>query len=121
MTEGHRVPLLKRRSFRRGLLIGSTILTLILVFIGAVPLNLFLGSSIETFTWFWLLVLLLVGFILVLAFYDLARIRAEHRARLRTLQEELANAADEMRQISAETQALIDEELGKGEDETSEK
>ncbi|MDF1849986.1 MAG: hypothetical protein P1U85_04065 [Verrucomicrobiales bacterium] len=112
--------LLKRRSFRRNLLFGSTLLTLVLVFVGAVPLNRVLAESIVSFACFWIVVLLLVGFILLLALYDMIRIRVEHRERLQDLEKELADAAEEARQISEETQALLEEELKRQGEESSE-
>lgn len=112
--------MLKRRSFRRNLLFGSTLLTLVLVFVGAVPLNRVLAESIVSFACFWIVVLLLVGFILLLALYDMIRIRVEHRERLQDLEKELADAAEEARQISEETQALLEEELKRQGEESSE-
>lgn len=104
---------LKRRPCRRNLLFGSTLLALLLVFLGAVPLASFLAGSVIRFTCFWLVVLLLVGFVLLLALYDMIRIRVEHRERLVELERELATAAEEARTLDEETRALLEAELGK--------
>jgi predicted Holliday junction resolvase-like endonuclease len=61
-------------------------------------------------TLFWIAVFLLVAFVLLLAIYDLVQIRRDHRVRLNHLEQELADAAEEARQLA--------EELKKAESET---
>lgn len=114
METGRR--LLQRRTFRRNLLFGSTLLTLGVVFLGAVPLNGVLSKSPWSFLLFWTAVLFLVGFVLLLAFYDIIRIRADHRERLRSLERELADASEEAKRLAEETRQLLEEELARDSD-----
>lgn len=54
------------------------------------------------FTVFWLACFILVVLILLLAFYDLRRVRREHTRRVRDLDKELAAAAVEARRLMRE-------------------
>ncbi len=94
--------ILRHRSYRRNLLFGSTLVTLVAVFIGAVPLNEVLSVHPLWFALFWLGCFLMVGFVLLLAVYDLISIRKEHRHRLISLEKEMAAAADEARELAKE-------------------
>ncbi len=111
--------LLKRRDFRRNFLFGCTLLTLIVVFVGAVPLNGILSRSPWGFLLFWIGVLFLVGFVLLLALYDIIQIRVEHRERLKSLEQELADASDDARRLAAETKNLLEEELADDSEKSS--
>ncbi|MEX2580441.1 MAG: hypothetical protein WD342_15390 [Verrucomicrobiales bacterium] len=94
--------ILRHRPYRRNLLFGTTLLTLLMVFLGAVPLGPMLMNRPLGFTVFWAVCFLMVGFVLVLAVYDLIRIRRDHRKRMRTLEKELAAAAEEAKRIARE-------------------
>ena len=94
--------LIRHRPYRRNLLFVSTIVTLILVFVGAIPLGPFLMERPLGFTLFWLACSSLVGFVFILAIYDLIRIRTDHRHRMIELEKELAEAADEAREMAAQ-------------------
>jgi hypothetical protein len=87
---------------RRNLLFGLTLLTLVLVFIGAVPLGGTLMKAPLAFAIFWLACFILAVLVLVLAFYDLMRVRREHARRIRDLDKELAAAAEEARRLMRE-------------------
>lgn len=93
---------LRHRSFRRNLLFGTTLLTLVVVFLGAVPFGPALIDKPFWFTVFWSGCFVLVGIVLLLAFYDLIRIRKDHRKRVRELEKDLARAAEEARRIAIE-------------------
>ena len=93
---------LRHRPFRRNLLFGTTLLTLAIVFLGAVPFGPALMGNPFWFTVFWTGCFVLVGLVLLLAFYDLIRIRKDHRQRVRDLEKALAHAAIEARRIARE-------------------
>ncbi len=88
---------LKNRRFRRNALFGLTLLTLLLVFGGAVFLGDGLMKSPLAFLLFWGICFLMVGLVLMLALYDLLAVRKEHRKRVRDLEAQLAEAAEEAR------------------------
>ena len=92
--------LIRHRPYRRNLLFISTIVALVLVFAGAIPLGPFLMARPLTFALFWLGCFLLVGFVFILAIYDLIRIRSDHRHRMIELEKELAEATEEAREIA---------------------
>jgi hypothetical protein len=94
--------LLKHPTVRRNLLFGLTLLTLILVFIGAVPLGEALMGMPLAFAIYWMVCFILAVLVLVLAFYDLLRVRREHAKRVRALEKELAAAAEEARRLMRE-------------------
>lgn len=94
--------ILRHRPYRRNLLFATTLLTLVLVFVGAVPLGVLLSDTPLGFALFWLAVFLLVAFILLLAIYDLIQVRREHNRRLQSLEKELAEAAEEARRLARE-------------------
>lgn len=79
-----------------------TLATLVIVFLGAVPFGPTLMKSPFWFATFWSACFILVGVVLLLAFYDLIRIRKDHRRRMRELEKELARAAEEARRIARE-------------------
>lgn len=97
--------ILRHRPYRRNLLFVTTLATLVLLFAGAVPLAPRLAASPFWFALFWIAVFLLASFVLLLAIYDLIRIRKEHRARMVELENELAEAAEEARQLAEELKA----------------
>lgn len=94
--------ILRHRPYRRNLLFVTTLLTLALVFAGAVPLGKMLMGRPTLFVLFWALCFLLAGFVLLLAVYDLLQIRREHQHRMDRLEEELSEAADEARRLARE-------------------
>ncbi len=94
--------ILRHRPYRRNLLFFTTLATLVLVFLGAVPLGKILSATPVWFAAFWIVVFLLAAFVLLLAVYDLIRIRKDHRKRLSGLEEELAEAASEARRLARE-------------------
>jgi len=85
--------------FRRNFLFVATLLTLVLVFLGAVPYHERLSESVARFTIFWAGVFVLATAVLALAIYDLARVRREHQRRVRELEKELAAAAADAREM----------------------
>lgn len=85
--------------FRRNFLFVATLLTLVLVFLGAVPFHERLAGSVVRFTIFWAGVFVLATAVLVLAIYDLARVRHDHKRRVRELEKELAAAAADAREM----------------------
>ena len=109
--------IVRHRPYRRNLLFITTLITLALVFAGAVPLAPALIQKPVAFFLFWTLCFLLVGFVLLLAIYDLMQIRREHRIRMNKLEQELADAADEARRLAEE--ALANEKEKNGEDSQS--
>ncbi len=94
--------IIRHRSYRRNLLFVSTLLTLLLVFLGAAPLTEVLNQSPFWFAIFWIACFFMVGFVLLLALYDLVAIRQEHRERMHKLEQELSDAAEEARQLAEE-------------------
>ncbi len=94
--------LLRHRPKRRNILFATTLATLVIVFLGAVPFGPALMKSPFWFATFWSSCFILVGIVLLLAFYDLIRIRKDHRRRMRDLEKELARAAEEARRIARE-------------------
>ena len=89
----------QRFSFRRNLLFAVTLVTLILAYLGAMPLAERLAANPLVFASFWALVFVLVAFVFGLALYDLARVRKEHGRRIRDLDKELAAVAAEAREL----------------------
>ncbi len=85
--------------FRRNFLFVATLLTLVLVFLGAVPYHAKLSLSAVRFTVFWAGVFVLAAGVLALAIYDLARVRRDHQKRVRDLEKELAAAAADAREL----------------------
>ena len=85
--------------FRRIFLFVATLLTLVLVFLGAVPYHQKLSLSAVRFTVFWAGVFVLAAAVLALAIYDLARVRRDHQMRVRDLEKELAAAAADAREL----------------------
>jgi uncharacterized membrane protein len=94
--------LLRHRPYRRNLLFISTLLTLILVFVGATALGPFLATKPIGFALFWIGVFLMASFVLLLAIYDLVRIRQDHKRGMDELENELAEAAEEARRLAEE-------------------
>lgn len=91
---------LRNRRLRRNALFGLTLLTLILVFGGTVFLGDGLMQKPFAFLAFWGICFLLVGFVLLLALYDLLAIRKEHRKRVSELEKQLSDAAEEAGEIA---------------------
>ena len=100
---------LRRASWRRNLLFVATLVALVAVFLGAVPLADVLAARPRLFAIFCAGCFVLVAFILALAVYDLARVRREHRLRSRELEKELARVAAEARDAA---RRLREEEEG---------
>lgn len=92
--------------FRRNFLFVATLLTLVLVFLGAVPYHEKLSQSAVRFTVFWAGVFVLATAVLALAIYDLARVRREHQLRVRELEKELAAAAADARDLMRQQQEI---------------
>jgi len=90
--------------FRRNLLFVTTLVTLVLVYLGAVPFHERLSASVARFTVFWAGVFVLAAFVLAMAVYDLARVRRDHRLRVRELEKELAATAAEARDLARRMQ-----------------
>lgn len=84
----------RNHRLRRNALFGLTLLTLLLVFGGAVILGDGLMKKPVAFVIFWGICFLLVGLVLLLALYDLLAVRKEHRQRLRELDRKVAEAAE---------------------------
>ncbi len=91
---------LRRSRLRRNVLFVSTLATLLLVFLGAVPWAEWLAARPLGFTLFWGLCFVLAAFVLALAIYDLSRVRREHGHRVRQLERELADLATEAREAA---------------------
>ena len=91
---------LRNRKIRRNVIFGFTLLTLFLVFGGSVVLGEKLMDSPRAFLLFWGIVIFLVGLILMLAVYDIGRIRKDHRERVRKLDAELKEAAEEAERLA---------------------
>jgi small-conductance mechanosensitive channel len=85
--------------FRRNFLFVATLVTLVLVFLGAVTFHEKLSDSAVRFTVFWAGVFVLATVVLALAVYDLARVRRDHQMRVRELEKELAAAAADAREL----------------------
>lgn len=92
--------LLGERQKRRNLLFFSTLLTLVVVFGGAVPLSAWLWSRPFWFCLYWVLCFLLVFWIIALALLDLVRIRRDHNRKMDALELELALAAEKARELA---------------------
>lgn len=92
--------IIRHRPYRRNLLFGLTLVTLLMVFLGAAPLTAVLSQSPFAFAVYWIACFFLVGFVLLLAIYDLIAIRQEHRQRMNRLEQELSEAAEEARQLA---------------------
>ena len=92
--------LVRHRSYRRNLLFVSTLLTLIMVFLGAGPLTGVLSKSPFWFAIYWMACFFLVGFVLILAIYGLIMIRKKHREQIDQLEQELSEAAEEARRLA---------------------
>ena len=102
--------ILRTRKYRRNLLFGLTALAMFLVFGGMVILGDALMKKPVAFLIFWALVFLLVIFIIWLAIYDMLIVRREHRAKMDSLELELAVAAEEARKLAAEEKAKLQAE-----------
>ena len=94
--------IIRHRPYRRNLLFGLTLVTLLMVFLGAAPLTEVLSQSPFGFAVYWIACFFLVGFVLLLAVYDLIAVRREHRQRMNRLEQELSDAAEEARQLAEE-------------------
>tara|TARA_R110002096_G_scaffold54841_7_gene141355 strand:- start:3965 stop:4372 length:408 start_codon:yes stop_codon:yes gene_type:complete len=97
--------IIRHRPYRRNLLFLSTLVSLLGVFAGSVFLTAFLSTRPVFFGLYWLGCFLMVGFVLLLAFYDLIVIRKEHHERLVSLGKELAEAAMEARRLAEADEA----------------
>lgn len=97
---------------RRNFLFVATLLTLVLVFLGAVPYHEKLSLGAVRFTVFWAGVFVLATAVLALAIDDLARVRREHRMRVRELEKELSAAAADARELMRQQRELDRDESG---------
>ncbi|MAS91636.1 MAG: hypothetical protein CMO55_00445 [Verrucomicrobiales bacterium] len=104
--------ILRHRPYRRNLLFITTLVTLALVFAGAVPLAKVLMARPMSFFLFWALCFLLAGFVLMLAVYDLLQIRREHQERMDQLEDELSEAAEEARRLAQENLQKLEDSKG---------
>lgn len=106
MPDGPAAPAktIRHLPFRRNLLFLATLLTLALVFIGAVPLGETLMAIPFAFALYWSACFFLVAAVLMLALYDLMRVRRDHRKEARTLEKELAAAAADVREMLLEAE-----------------
>ncbi len=87
------VAFLRNQKFRRNLLFGLTFLTVFLVFGGTVILGEQLMDHPVAFLLFWGICFSLVGVVLILAIYDIGRIRKAHRRQVSNLDKELEEIA----------------------------
>lgn len=90
--------LLRTRRYRRNLLFGLTLFTLLVVFGGAFSLAAWLNDRPMLFASYWLACFLLVIVLLVLALYDLMMVRREHRREMRRLDQRLSDAMEDLRE-----------------------
>ena len=88
---------LHTRRYRRNLLFGLTLLTLLWTFIGAAFIGGALMQRPVVFTIYWLVCFLLVLALSVMALYDLMRVRKEHSREQRKLEERLGDAMAEIK------------------------
>ena len=96
------------RKFRRNLLFGLTLAMLVLVLVGSMLIGESLARRPVVFAIYWALCFLLLLGVLALAFYDLIRVRKEHRAEMRRLD---ARMSVEMEKLRVE--AVTEAEAGK--------
>lgn len=91
---------LKDRRHRRNLIFGLTLLTLFLVFGGTV----FLGDKLMehpfAFVLFWLICFLSVGLLLMLAIYDIGRVRREHHREVNELDREFDDVSENAKRLA---------------------
>ena len=91
---------LRDRKHRRNILFGLTLLTLFLVFGGTV----FLGDKLMEHPWafvlFWLICFLSVGLLLMLAIYDIGRVRREHHRRVNDLDREFHDVSKNAKRLA---------------------
>jgi len=105
--------ILHNRRYRRNLLFGLTLVTLLWTFVGAAFIGGALMQRPVAFTIYWLVCFLLVLALSVMALYDLMRVRKDHHREQRKLEERMGAAMDE---IKAMAQAAEQEGEGKLED-----
>jgi len=103
------------RRYRRNLLFGLTIVTLLWTFVGAAFIGGALMQRPVAFTLYWLVCFLLVLALAVMALYDLMRVRKEHDREQRKLEERLGEAMAEIK-----TKARTEEDVEGGMDEGDE-
>ncbi len=106
------ITILQHRPYRRNLLFGLTLGTLLLVFVGAVFLTRFLAENPIYFVLYWLLCFMLAGLVLLLAVYDMLMIRKEHLKRMDALDQELEEAAEEARLLAEDAKSEDSEKSG---------
>ena len=94
--------LLRSQKSRRNLLFGLTLLTVFLVFGGAEILGDKLMDRPVAFLLFWGICIVLVGLVLVLAIYDIGRVRKAHRQRVSILEKELEEIARDAERLAEE-------------------
>lgn len=88
---------LHTRRYRRNLLFGLTLVTLLWTFVGAAFIGRVLMQRPVAFTIYWLVCFLLVLALSVMALYDLMRVRKEHDREQRKLEQRLGEAMDEIK------------------------
>lgn len=103
---------LHTRRYRRNLLFGLTLLTLLWAFVGVAFIGAALTQRPVAFTIYWLLCFLLVLALAAMALYDLMRVRKEHRREQRKLEERLGRA---MAEIKAKAALTVDGDGGRDE------
>lgn len=104
---------LHTRRYRRNLLFGLTLVTLLWTFVGAAFIGGVLMQRPLAFTIYWLVCFLLVLALSIMALYDLMRVRKEHQREQRRLEERLGEAMKEIKAKAAETGGT-DDSLNEG-------
>ena len=90
---------IRHQRYRRNVLFLMTLFTLILVFIGAVPLGESLMAIPFAFALYWSICFILVSVVLMLALYDLMRVRRDRQKEAQAMARELAAAAADVREL----------------------
>ncbi len=93
---------LHTRRYRRNLLFGMTLVTLLWTFVGAAFIGGALMQRPVAFTIYWMVCFLLVLALSIMALYDLMRVRKEHGREQRKLEERLGEAMDEIKAKAAD-------------------
>ena len=81
--------MVKDQTLRRLTLFRTTLILLLLVFLGAFPMSQYLFHHPWQFVWYWLVVFLLASFLFLLAMYDLVQVRANHHKQIKVMHSQL--------------------------------
>jgi protein-S-isoprenylcysteine O-methyltransferase Ste14 len=87
--------ILNDKGARRKIMFYASLVTLILLFAGAVILSDFLQRSWILFTGYWGICLLGTVFMIMMAFYDMLAVRASHQSEMRRLKKRMRGIIDE--------------------------